>query len=52
MNSFGRIFRVHIFGESHGVGAGITIDGCPPGTPMNEADFEPDMGRRRRNNFV
>ncbi len=47
MNSFGRIFRVHIFGESHGVGAGITIDGCPPGTPMNEADFEPDMGRRR-----
>jgi len=47
MNSFGRIFRVHIFGESHGNGIGITIDGCPPGLPLKEEDFLPDLGRRK-----
>ncbi len=39
MNSFGRIFRVHIFGESHGPSVGVTIDGCPPGVPLNEEAF-------------
>lgn len=47
MNTFGRIFNTHIFGESHGLGAGITIDGCPAGIPLTEAEFEPDMARRR-----
>jgi len=47
MNSFGRIFRVHIFGESHGMGAGVTIDGCPPGLSLDEVDFESDLSRRR-----
>jgi chorismate synthase len=47
MNSFGRIFRVHIFGESHGNGIGITLDGVPPGLPLKEEDFLPDLGRRK-----
>lgn len=47
MNSFGRIFKVQIFGESHGVGAGVVIDGCPAGIPIDEDVFEPDMARRR-----
>lgn len=47
MNSFGRVFRVHIFGESHGAGVGITLDGVPAGIPLAIADFEPDMARRR-----
>ena len=47
MNTFGTIFKTHIFGESHGLGAGITIDGCPAGIPLTEAEFEPDMARRR-----
>ena len=47
MNSFGRFFRVHIFGESHGLCTGICIDGCPPGVALSEADFEDDLARRR-----
>jgi chorismate synthase len=47
MNSFGRIFRASIFGESHGVGVGIVIDGCPAGLPLVSADFAPDMERRK-----
>lgn len=47
MNSYGRIFRVSIFGESHGKGAGICIDGCPPGIPLCEDDLEADLSRRR-----
>ena len=47
MNSFGRLFRVHIFGESHGQCAGICVDGCPPGIALAEADFETDLARRR-----
>lgn len=47
MNTFGRIFRVHIFGESHGPAVGITLDGVPVGLPISEADFKPDMARRR-----
>lgn len=46
MNTFGRLFRLHIFGESHGLGAGITIDGCPAGIPLMEDDFEADLSRR------
>jgi chorismate synthase len=47
LNSFGRIFRVNIFGESHGESAGINIDGCPAGLPLSEADFLEDLERRK-----
>lgn len=47
MNSFGRIFRLHIIGESHGEGVGIVIDGCPAGLPLSTADFMTDIERRK-----
>ncbi len=47
MNSFGRIFRIHIIGESHGEFVGVIIDGCPAGLPIDEADFEVDIERRK-----
>ncbi len=47
MNTFGRIFRVHIFGESHGACVGVTIDGCPAGLPLSVEDFVTDIERRK-----
>ena len=47
MNSFGRIFRIHIFGESHWESAGVVIDGCPAGLPLTVDDFLPDLERRK-----
>ena len=47
MNSFGRVFRVSIFGESHGREIGVVIDGCPPGITLTEKDFEKDLLRRK-----
>jgi chorismate synthase len=47
MNSFGRMFRVHIFGESHGPAVGVLVDGCPAGLPLAPADLEADLERRR-----
>lgn len=47
MNAFGQLFRTHIFGESHGQLVGITIDGLPPGLPLEAADFEADLNRRK-----
>lgn len=47
MNTFGRLFRISIYGESHGKGLGILIDGCPPGIPLSEYDFSTDLERRR-----
>ena len=47
MNSFGRLFRVTIFGESHGASVGISIDGCPAGIPVSEDDFKADLYRRK-----
>ena len=47
MNSFGRIFRLHIFGESHGESVGLTIDGCPAGMPLTLDDFDIDIERRK-----
>ncbi|MFT3681282.1 MAG: chorismate synthase [Ferruginibacter sp.] len=47
MNSFGRIFRVSIFGESHGHCVGINIDGCPAGLPLSVDDFTTDIERRK-----
>ena len=50
MNTFGNLFRVHIFGESHGACTGVCIDGCPPGIALTEADFTTDLFRRRSGN--
>src|SRR3954463_13248343 len=47
MNSFGRIFRVHIFGESHGESVGINIDGVPAGLSIAVEDFLEDIERRK-----
>jgi chorismate synthase len=47
MNSFGRVFRVSIFGESHGESVGINIDGCPAGLPLVVEDFLEDLERRK-----
>lgn len=47
MNSFGRIFRLTIFGESHGESVGINIDGCPAGMPLSADDFTEDIERRK-----
>ncbi len=47
MNSFGRMFRISIFGESHGSCIGVVIDGCPPGIPIAPNDFLPDLARRK-----
>jgi len=47
MNSFGRKFRVSIFGESHGKSVGVTIDGCPPGISFTEKDMLEDLARRK-----
>ena len=47
MNSFGTLFRVSIFGESHGASVGIVVDGCPAGLPLTTDDFLPDLERRK-----
>jgi chorismate synthase len=47
LNSFGRIFRVNIFGESHGESVGINIDGCPAGLALSAEDFLEDIERRK-----
>ena len=47
MNSFGKIFKVHIFGESHGHCVGVNIDGCPAGMPLSVDDFTVDIERRK-----
>lgn len=47
MNSFGRLFRVSIFGESHGTEIGVVLDGVPAGIPLPKEDFLPDLERRK-----
>ncbi len=47
MNSFGKIFRVEIFGESHGESVGVVIDGCPAGIDLKPEDLMPDIIRRQ-----
>ncbi len=47
MNGFGRLFRVNIFGESHGESVGVNIDGCPAGLSLDVQDFLPDLERRK-----
>jgi chorismate synthase len=46
-NTFGRVFTVTSFGESHGPALGCVVDGCPPGLALSEADLQPDVERRR-----
>jgi chorismate synthase len=46
-SSFGTLFRVTTFGESHGRGVGAVVDGCPPGISLNETDIQPQLDRRR-----
>ncbi len=47
MNAFGRLFRVSVFGESHGEVIGVTVDGCPAGVPLGLEDFANDLSRRK-----
>ena len=46
-NSFGQLFRITTWGESHGGGVGVVVDGCPPRLQLTEADIQPDLDRRR-----
>jgi len=46
-NSFGHLFRITTWGESHGGGVGVVVDGCPPRLELSEADIQPDLDRRR-----
>ena len=46
-NSFGHLFRITTWGESHGGGVGVVVDGCPPRLKLSEADIQPDLDRRR-----
>jgi chorismate synthase len=47
MNAFGNLFKIQIFGESHGAAIGIIIDGCPAGIALQEDDFKFDIERRK-----
>lgn len=46
-NIFGQLFRISTWGESHGGGVGVVVDGCPPRLELAEADIQPDLDRRR-----
>ncbi len=46
-NSFGDLFRITTWGESHGGGVGVVVDGCPPRLALAESDIQPDLDRRR-----
>lgn len=46
-NTFGHMFRVTTWGESHGPALGATVDGCPPGVPLSEADIQPWLDKRK-----
>lgn len=46
-NTFGQLFRITTFGESHGGAVGVVVDGCPPGLKLSEADVQAQLDRRR-----
>src|SRR5206468_436238 len=46
-NTFGELFRITTWGESHGAGVGVVVDGCPPRLSLSEANIQPDLDRRR-----
>ena len=43
---YGTIFKISTWGESHGAGVGVVVDGCPAGLPLNEEDIQKYLGRR------
>ena len=45
-NTFGQLFRVTTWGESHGAAIGAVVDGCPPRLALSEADIQPELDRR------
>ena len=47
LNTFGHLFRVTTWGESHGIAIGATVDGCPPGIALTEVDIQPWLDRRK-----
>ena len=47
MNTVGKLFRISVFGESHGESVGVVIDGCPAGIPLRHADFNESLSRRK-----
>lgn len=46
-NTFGKLFTLTTWGESHGGGIGVVVDGCPPRIPLSETDIQPELDRRR-----
>jgi len=46
-STFGQVFRIHTYGESHGAGVGVVIDGCPPRIPLTQAQIQHELDRRR-----
>lgn len=46
-SSFGQLFRISTFGESHGGSVGVVVDGCPPGLELSEEDIQPELDRRK-----
>jgi chorismate synthase len=46
-NSFGKVFKISTFGESHGTGVGVTVDGCPPRIPLTVEDVQRELDRRK-----
>ena len=46
-NTFGKLFSVTTFGESHGIALGCIIDGCPPGLELSSSDLQHDLNRRK-----
>ena len=47
-NTFGKMFTVTTFGESHGLALGCIVDGCPPGMTLSAENIQPDLDRRKR----
>ena len=45
-SSFGNLFRIHTWGESHGGGVGVALDGCPPRLPLEPAELPLELDRR------
>ena len=52
MNTFGNIFRITLYGESHGKEIGVVVDGCPAGIPLTESDLLPDIERRKTGGYA
>ena len=46
-SSFGTLFKISTWGESHGEGVGVVVDGCPAGLPLKEADIQKELDRRK-----